>query len=204
MRMRGFPSPGLHTPRVELPTDRRAHLEIGFGRGDSLLTAARQDPSGFYVGVEAAHLYLEDVKRRAAELDNVVVVHGDGVKLLQSLAPESLQRVLVLFPDPWPRRKHAKRRIMTRPFGALVASRLAPRGSLVFKTDFADYFRTTVPLMAGEPLLRLALASSKPRHMRALAPQSAFERKYVAQGRPIHGALFVRADRPNGHLPGVC
>lgn len=202
-RLRGFPNPLLEAPRVTLPRDRLVKLEIGFGKGASLLAAAAAEPATHFLGIEAAWAYLELVRRRAhgAGLANVQLLHGDGLRLLAALPAGCLAKISVLFPDPWPKRRHVKRRIVSPAFARLAAERLGPRGSLVFKTDHETYFTWALPLLDAEPLLERAVVTASPRRAAFLAPATHFERKYRREGRVIHAACYVRADRPTGLLP---
>lgn len=203
MRLRGFPAPTLETPAVTLPSDRPVKLEIGFGKGRSLLDAAAHEPGTWFVGVEAAGAYqrLAAARARRLGLSNLELLHGDGFKLLASLPEGRLAKISVLFPDPWPKRRHAKRRLLRTGFIRLAATRLAPGGALVFKTDHEPYFAAAVPRLDAEPLLTRALVTSSRRRASRLAPPTHFEIKYLAEARRIHAACYVRADRPPGRLP---
>ncbi|MFN8176367.1 MAG: tRNA (guanosine(46)-N7)-methyltransferase TrmB [bacterium] len=188
---------------MSLPPGRRVKIEIGFGKGASILAAACDEPATFFLGVEAAGSYAALVQARArrAGIENALLLHGDGVKVLHELPESSVDKISVLFPDPWPKRRHAKRRIMGPAFIRLAATRLTRDGALVFKTDVESYFRGAVPLLDAEPLLARALATSSPERLARLAPITSFEKKYRVEGRRIFGCVYVRSDRPAGSLP---
>ena len=124
---------GRHAPRV---------LEIGFGNGDSLLATAAANPDVDYLGVEVhepgvGHCLL-GIER--AGLDNLRVINYDAIDVLREQVPAaSLARVNLYFPDPWPKKRHHKRRILNGAFLELVASRLAPGGALHIATDWQNY-----------------------------------------------------------------
>ncbi|MBU6379603.1 MAG: tRNA (guanosine(46)-N7)-methyltransferase TrmB, partial [Gammaproteobacteria bacterium] len=124
---------GRHAPRS---------LEIGFGNGDNLLALAAAHPERDFIGVEVhragvGHLLL---CAEAAGLDNLRVICHDAVEVLeQAIAPAALDEVLILFPDPWHKKRHHKRRLVQPAFVALLASRLAPGGRLQLATDWEPY-----------------------------------------------------------------
>jgi len=124
--------------------DRKAPrvLEIGFGNGDALLTMARNNPQNDYLGIEVHRPGVGRLLRRLEEEDirNVRVICADAVDVLEHNIPEdSLAAVHLFFPDPWPKKKHHKRRIMQPSFASLVASKLAASGMLHIATDWEDY-----------------------------------------------------------------
>ena len=127
-------------------------LEIGFGMGDALLELAQAQPERDFLGVE---VYPPGIGRfllrvEQAGLGNVRVVCADAVEVLgRHLPPGSLDELLVLFPDPWPKKRHHKRRLVNAAFLALAARVLAPGGRLHIATDWADYAQAIAELLAG-------------------------------------------------------
>jgi len=117
-------------------------LEIGFGNGEHLLERALAQPEQDFIGVEVhrpgiGHLLLAAAK---ADVANLRVIAHDAVEVLeQQFAPASLNEVQLLFPDPWPKKRHHKRRIVQHEFAALVASRLTAGGRLHLATDWEPY-----------------------------------------------------------------
>ena len=117
-------------------------LEIGFGNGESLVAQASATASHDFIGVE---VHEPGVGRcimhaAAAELRNLRVISHDAIDVLQQQIPaNSLRRVNLYFPDPWPKKRHHKRRIVQPSFLALVADRLQPGGCLHIATDWANY-----------------------------------------------------------------
>jgi tRNA (guanine-N7-)-methyltransferase len=117
-------------------------LEIGFGNGEHLAALAAAHPERDYFGVEVhrpgvGHLFLLATTQNLA---NVRVSTHDAVEVLhEQIAPASLDEVLVLFPDPWHKKRHHKRRLIQAPFVELVASRLRPGGVLRLATDWEEY-----------------------------------------------------------------
>ena len=139
---------GRRVPRV---------LEIGFGNGEQLLFAAQADPARDYLGIE---VHRPGVGRllngvAAAGLNNVRVSAHDAVEVLErELAPASLAEVRIYFPDPWPKKRHHKRRLIQPEFVALVVSRLAPGGLLHLATDWQEYAEHMFAVLDAQPELR--------------------------------------------------
>jgi len=129
-------------------------LEIGFGNGDTLLALAEQKPEEDFLGIE---VHRPGVGRLLRELDNrgltnVRVLQTDAVDILEHHLPDAcLDRVLVLFPDPWPKKRHHKRRLVQPAFAALVARCLKPAGILHLATDWEDYARQMLEVMEHAP-----------------------------------------------------
>jgi tRNA (guanine-N7-)-methyltransferase len=124
---------GRHAPRV---------LDIGFGDGEALLTAAANNRAIDYLGVEVhepgiGHL-LGLIER--AGIDNIRIVQRDAVEVVaQMLEPATFDAINVLFPDPWPKKRHHKRRLIQPAFAAALIATLKPGGLLHIATDWADY-----------------------------------------------------------------
>ena len=124
---------GRRAPRV---------LEIGIGNGDALVHMAASEPGADYVGIEVHTPGIGHALRSldAAGIENVRLVHHDAMEVLgQRIAPASLSRVNLFFPDPWPKKRHHKRRIVQTPFLDLVVRALEPGGLLHMATDWAPY-----------------------------------------------------------------
>jgi tRNA (guanine-N7-)-methyltransferase len=134
-------------------------LEIGFGNGDTLVGLAAQSPARDFIGVEVhppgvGHCLLEVESRGLA---NVRVIAHDAVEVLaHQLAPASLDEVLLYFPDPWPKKRHHKRRIVQPAFAALVADRLKPGGRLKLATDWEPYAAWMLEVLDAAPGLENA------------------------------------------------
>ncbi len=116
-------------------------LEIGFGMGERLSEAARRNPNTGFIGAEVfengiANLCIEVL---ADELQNIRVFYGNAVELIDSLIPASLDRIDILFPDPWPKKRHHKRRLINIEHLSRFAELLKPQGHIVFATDNEAY-----------------------------------------------------------------
>jgi tRNA (guanine-N7-)-methyltransferase len=132
-------------------------LEIGFGNGESLVALAAAHPDRDYLGIEVHRPGVGHLMLRAEELAlaNVRAICRDAVEVLQEcLAPGTLDEVLLYFPDPWPKKRHHKRRIVQPDFVALVASRLRPGGTLRMATDWEPYAAHMLEVASGCATLR--------------------------------------------------
>jgi tRNA (guanine-N7-)-methyltransferase len=131
-------------------------LEIGFGNGDNLAQLARRHPERDFLGVE---VHRAGVGRLLLALDNealgnVRIVCHDAVEVLtRQLPPACLDEILILFPDPWPKKRHHKRRLLQTPFAALAASRLVPAGVLRLATDWQPYAQEMLAVLSATPAL---------------------------------------------------
>ena len=117
-------------------------IEIGFGNGDNLLRLAAAHPQRDFLGIEVHRAGIGRLllALEAQQLRNVRIVCHDAVDVLAAqVAPLSVQEILILFPDPWPKKRHHKRRLLQAAFVALAASRLAPGGQLRLATDWEPY-----------------------------------------------------------------
>jgi tRNA (guanine-N7-)-methyltransferase len=132
-------------------------LEIGFGNGDNLAAQAEAHPERNYLGVE---VHRPGVGRLLLGLEerllrNARVICHDAVEVLaHQVAPQTLDEVLILFPDPWPKKRHHKRRLVQAPFVELVADRLRVGGVLRFATDWQPYADAALEALSASPRLR--------------------------------------------------
>jgi len=132
-------------------------LEIGFGNGESLVALAAAHPDRDYLGIEVHRPGVGHLMLRAEQLGlaNVRAICRDAVEVLQQcLAPGTLDEVLLYFPDPWPKKRHHKRRIVQPGFVSLVASRLRPGGTLRMATDWEPYAAHMLEVASGCAALR--------------------------------------------------
>jgi tRNA (guanine-N7-)-methyltransferase len=161
-------------------------VEIGFGAGEALAARAAAHPEEDHLGIE---VHRPGVGRLLLELDklglaNVRLSTHDAVEVLRDqLAPGSLDRVLLLFPDPWPKKRHHKRRIVQPAFAALVASRLKDGGRFHLATDWAPYAEHMREVLDACPGLVNAHPGWAPRP--AERPLTRFERRGERLGHQV-------------------
>ena len=174
--------------------DARRSLEIGFGDGHTLAELARRHPEQDFLGLE---VHRPGVGRLLMTLDaeglaNVRVVAEDAVPVLKERLPDAgLDAVLIYFPDPWPKKRHHKRRLLQPEFVALLARKLKPGARLHFATDWEDYARHALDVLEASPKFENAAPGGyAPRP--AERPETKFERRGLKLGHGVYDLLFRR------------
>jgi tRNA (guanine-N7-)-methyltransferase len=167
-------------------------LEIGSGMGETTVALAAAAPDLDHLAVEVFEPGLAQLLMRIndAGLRNVVPVRGDAVTLLaERVPPDSLHGIRAFFPDPWPKRRHHKRRLIQPGFVGLAARRLRPGGTLHLATDWPDYAVQMRTVCDAEPLLALADQQGDDRNGR---PVTKFEQRARTEGRPVTDLTYRR------------
>jgi tRNA (guanine-N7-)-methyltransferase len=170
--------------------------EIGSGKGRFLISSAGANPSINYLGIERAVKYHRMIRERVERLGlvNVRLLNSDAAHFVQTYVPPlSVQHYYILFPDPWPKKRHRKRRLVTEGFLGHVLGTLAPGGCIHYKTDFEDYFEQMLSVSRARPdLVELQCRSISAAQVEPEAADTSFERKYLIQGRLIYAADFQK------------
>ncbi len=131
-------------------------LEIGSGMGETTADIAAQHPGNDYLAIEVHAPGVGSLLKRIAGrgLANVRIVQHDAVEVLEHMiAPASLDGAHIFFPDPWPKKRHHKRRLVQAPFVRLLATRMKPGAYVHIATDWEDYARQMLEVLSAEPLL---------------------------------------------------
>ena len=169
-------------------------LEIGFGNGEHLAARALAEPRRNFLGVEVhrpgiGHLLLAAA---AAGLANLRVIDHDAVEVLRDqIAPDTLDEIQILFPDPWPKKRHHKRRLIQPGFAALAASRLRPGGWLRLATDWAPY-ALHMRLVLDECPLLVRQEASAPGDSPAVRAATRFEQRGLRLGHEVTDVAYRR------------
>lgn len=176
---------------------RRAPLvvEIGFGMGQATAAIAAAQPGTDFIGIEVHEPGVGALLQRIAtdNLNNLRIVQHDAVAVLeQMIAPASLAGIHVFFPDPWHKKKHHKRRLIQPALTALLASRLAPGGTLHCATDWQPYAEQMLAVLSTEPLLLNTCADYAPRP--AVRPLTKFEQRGLNLGHGVWDLVFKRRE----------
>lgn len=170
-------------------------LEIGFGNGEQLLHATVNEPERNFIGIEVHRPGVGRLMNGLAEanVDNIRVSNHDAVEVIdRQLGPESLDEVRIYFPDPWPKKRHHKRRLIQADFVALLGTRVRPGGLLHLATDWAEY---------AEHMLEVVDSSSQWRNRAGLGAYSEtpawrinthFEKRGLRLGHGVWDLLHVR------------
>ena len=170
-------------------------LEIGFGNGENLTALAAAHPERNYLGVEVHRPGVGRVLMGLEErrLSNTRVICHDAVEVLtHQVAAQTLDEVLILFPDPWPKKRHHKRRLVQAPFVELVSSRLRAGGVLRFATDWRPYADAALEVLSANERLRNLAADA------AFVPRpqernpTRFERRGTRLGHDVWDLAFER------------
>ena len=168
-------------------------LEIGFGMGETTAMIAQALPETDFLGIEVHTPGVGALLRLIEEsaLTNVRIVQHDAVEVVRNMiAAESLAGIHIFFPDPWPKKRHHKRRLIQPAFVAMLASRLRPAGYLHLATDWEEYAQQMLEVLAAEPLLRNTAAGFAPRP--GYRPLTKFEQRGLDLGHGVWDLVFRR------------
>jgi len=181
-------------PRGLFDNDRPIEIEIGAGKGTFLLARAANRPDLNFLGIEWARAYCHYAadRLRRAGLHNVRMLRADAGPFVRNCLPDrSIWRLHVYFPDPWPKRKHHRRRLIQRAFVAEARRVLRIGGQFLVVTDHMGYFQHIRRVLGGAegfvatPMPKMAGESGE-------LVGTNFERKYIAQGRAFYSAALMR------------
>jgi tRNA (guanine-N7-)-methyltransferase len=175
-------------------------LEIGFGNGDSLVQQALQNPAMNFVGIEVhepgvGHCLLQ---AHDAGLSNLKLIKHDAIEVLTHQVPsESLQRINIYFPDPWPKKRHHKRRMIQPAFLELIHRRLEADGTLHIATDWANYAEHIDDVLGHSALFSCDERREHDGDAPLDRPGTKFERRGLRKGHRIWDWRFIRVS--NNH-----
>ena len=171
-------------------------MEIGFGMGETTAKMAAAMPEKNFLGIEVhtpgvgSLLKLIDEQR----LSNVRIIQHDALEVLTSMiAPESVAGIHIFFPDPWPKTRHHKRRLIQAPFVQLLVSRLEPNGYLHCATDWEDYAKQMLEILSLETALKNSAAEYAPRP--DYRPYTKFEMRGLRLGYSVFDLIFKKAEK---------
>jgi tRNA (guanine-N7-)-methyltransferase len=166
-------------------------LEIGFGMGETTALIAQTHPQNDYLAVEVHTPGVGSLLKQVEELGltNIRIIQHDGVEVLQhALRPECLDGVHIFFPDPWPKARHHKRRLIQGEFVALLCSHLKPGGYIHVATDWEDYAKQILKVLSGEPHLTNTAVGYAPRP--EYRPMTKFEQRGLRLGHRVWDVIF--------------
>lgn len=175
---------GRHAPRV---------LEIGFGMGAATAAIAEARPETDFIGIEVHEAGVGALLKLIGERDlhNLRIIQHDAVEVLATMIPHrSLAGIHIYFPDPWPKKRHHKRRLIQPAFVATLADRLAPGGYLHCATDWQPYAQQMLEVLGAEAQLANTAADFAPRP--SWRPMTKFEARGLHQGHGVWDLLFRR------------
>ena len=166
-------------------------LEIGFGMGETTAAIAQAHAQNDYLGIEVHTPGVGSLLKQIGELGltNVRIIQHDAVEVLEKMiAPVSLDGVHIFFPDPWPKKRHHKRRLIQGPLAALLASRIKSGGYLHAATDWQEYAEHILAVLSAEPALENSAQGFAPRP--DTRPETKFESRGLKLGHGVWDIVF--------------
>ncbi len=173
--------------------DAKRVLEIGFGMGDSLIALAKDNPECDYLGIEVHPPGVGRclVQANAQGLTNLKLFSEDAILVLtQSVPDQSLDKVLLFFPDPWPKTKHHKRRIVQRDFVELVAQKLKAGGTFHLATDWQPYADHMLTILESCTVVENCFGKGNFAPQQFQRPQTKFEARGLKLGHVIWDLVY--------------
>jgi len=168
-------------------------LEIGFGMGGATAQIAQANPEQDYLGIEVHTPGVGNLLRLVEEqnLTNLRVIQHDAVEVLRHMIDDSvLDGVHIFFPDPWPKKRHHKRRLLQAEFVRLLCGKLKPGGYLHFATDWQEYAQWALEMLRAEPQLANTAKDYAPRP--EYRPLTKFEQRGLNLGHGVWDLIFRR------------
>ena len=163
-------------------------LEIGSGMGETTIEIAHAHPQNDFIAIEVHGPGVGSLLKQIAaqELSNLRVIRYDAVEVLEQMIPDgALAAIHLFFPDPWPKKRHHKRRLVQPAFAALAARKLIHGGYLHAATDWPDYAAQIERVLSAEPLL-------EPAPHKQQRPRTKFEQRGLGLGHSVRDLLFLR------------
>ena len=168
-------------------------VEVGSGMGETTAAIARENPQTDYLAIEVHAPGVGSLLKRLGDegMRNVRIARHDAVEVMRDMiAPGSLAGIHVFFPDPWPKKRHHKRRLIQPAFARLAAERLVPGGYIHVATDWQDYAEHVLGVLSREPLLANIAEAFVPRP--PSRPETKFERRGLKLGHGVWDIVFTR------------
>ncbi len=177
---------------AEFPREKHPFIiEIGFGMGVATVEIAQNAPERDFLGIEVHPPGVGNILKliESANLTNLRVIQHDAVQVLRHMVtPQSVDSFHIYFPDPWPKKRHHKRRLIQPALVALLAEKLKPGGLLHLATDWEEYAHWMLDVLRGEPALENTVADFAPKP--AWRPTTKFETRGVNLGHGVWDVLF--------------
>jgi tRNA (guanine-N7-)-methyltransferase len=169
-------------------------LEIGFGNGSFIIDMAMREPRTNFIGLDMYHKGIRKTITRAEKrlIENIHIVYGDARNRTQSaFQNETLEAIYINFPDPWPKKRHIKRRLITASFVETLSNKLVSSGELRIATDCETYARDMLTFLENSSLENKA-GSFKFSECRENIPQTKYEKNYLEQGKKIFYLDYIK------------
>jgi tRNA (guanine-N7-)-methyltransferase len=169
-------------------------LEIGFGNGSFIIDMAMRDPRTNFIGLDMYHKGIRKTITRAEKrlIENIHIVYGDArIRTQSAFQNETLEAIYINFPDPWPKKRHIKRRLITASFVETLSNKLVSSGELRIATDCETYARDMLTFLENSSLENKT-GSFKFAESREDIPQSKYEKNYLEQGKKIYYLDYIK------------
>ena len=175
---------------LDVDTNLPIYLEIGMGMGDFITESAIMNPNIFYIGLEKEATCVARAIKKAQDknLNNFKVLLADASNIEEICKPNSIDRIYLHFSDPWPKKRQHKRRLTYLPFLKKYENILKENGTLIYKTDNEDFFNDSL-LYFEESNFKLVEINRN--YLNENEPMTAYQAKFVAEGKPIYFASYV-------------
>jgi tRNA (guanine-N7-)-methyltransferase len=187
--------------QAQFGNDRPLKLEIGFGMGNFLIEMAAQEPHTNFIGMDFYHKGIRKLMTRIKklQLENIRVAYGDvRVKIPLLFKDDELEAVYINFPDPWPKKRHTKRRLIKPDFVKLVGQKLTPQGRVYLATDSELYAKDMLEHFNADPVLQNQDAESGFLDSRKDMPRTKYEKNFINAGHKIY---YLEYSRPGIATP---
>ena len=178
-----------------LESDRKLIADVGFGSGESLLSMANKNQEANFVGIEVYSSGIGSALNQIqkSNLTNLKIIEADVFQLLETnIADETFDVVVFLYPDPWPKRKHHKRRLLSARFLNLLYDKIRTNGLVYCKTDWEDYYRQIKEVFSSDDSWASEYLTNLPQYLQSL-PKTKYERKALIEGRQTRELFFRKA-----------
>jgi tRNA (guanine-N7-)-methyltransferase len=175
-------------------------LEIGFGMGSFLIDMAAQEPQTNFIGIDFYHKGIRKLmtRKNKLQLENIRVAYGDvRFKVPVLFKDGELEAIYINFPDPWPKKRHTKRRLIKPDFVKLIGQKLAPKGRVFLATDFEPYAMEMLEHFNSEPLLQNQGPALGFLENREDLPKTKYEKNFIHAGHKIYYLEYCRLDIPH-------
>lgn len=171
-------------------------IEIGFGMGTATWQIARQHPEINYLGIEVhgpgVGTLLMQIKEH--DISNLKIIQHDAMEVIKMMVPDnSIAGFHIFFPDPWPKKRHHKRRIVQTEFIELLTQKLTTNGCIHLATDWQEYAQWMLNILSQNPKLKNSAASGQFAQTQTLRPITKFEQRGINLGHGIWDLIFVKA-----------
>jgi len=186
--------------KTQFGNQRLLKLEIGFGMGSFLIDMAAQEPQTNFIGIDFYHKGIRKLmtRKNKLQLENIRVAYGDvRFKIPVLFKDGELEAIYINFPDPWPKKRHTKRRLIKPDFVKLIGKKLAPKGRVFLATDFEPYAIEMLEHFNSEPLFQNQDPALGFLENREDLPKTKYEKNFIHAGRKIYYLEYCRLDIPH-------